>query len=80
MSTIFRFKRLRIAIYSNDHPPPHVHVIGPDREARIVIGDESKPPAVWDFYGFQRRELIQVLHEVARRQDELLTAWRTIHG
>jgi hypothetical protein len=34
-----------------------------------VIGDESKPPAVWDFYGFQRRELIQVLHEVARRQD-----------
>jgi hypothetical protein len=80
MGTVFRYKRLRITIYSNDHPPPHVHVIGPDREARIAIGDDSHPPEIMDFYGFPRRELIRVLYEVARRQDELLDAWRTIHG
>jgi Domain of unknown function (DUF4160) len=35
MPTILRIDGLRIAIYPNDHPPAHVHVIGADFE--IVI-------------------------------------------
>src|SRR5690348_10264802 len=44
MPTILRFRGLRVVIYFNDHHPPHVHVIGPGREARIALGDEREHP------------------------------------
>ena len=33
-------------IYSYDHRPPHVHVIGPGAEARIALGHEGERPWV----------------------------------
>ena len=29
MPTVLRIGGLRVVIYSNDHPPAHVHVLGP---------------------------------------------------
>jgi hypothetical protein len=80
MSTVLRYRNLRLAIYSNDHPPPHVHVLGPDGEARIAIGDDHTPPEIWDFHGMPVRQVIIALRQVARHQTELLAAWRKIHG
>ena len=28
-SAIYRFKGFRIALFYGDHPPPHVHLLGP---------------------------------------------------
>src|SRR5437879_7028977 len=42
MPTILRFRGLRVMIYSYDHRPPHVHVIGPGAEARIALGEEGE--------------------------------------
>jgi hypothetical protein len=33
MPTVLRIGALRVAIYPNDHPPPHVHVTGAKGEA-----------------------------------------------
>jgi hypothetical protein len=30
MPTVLRSGSLRVVIYPNDHPPAHVHVLGPD--------------------------------------------------
>jgi Domain of unknown function (DUF4160) len=76
MPTILRFDGLRIVIYPNDHPPAHVHVIGPDWE--VVI----------NLVGLQVREIICGGDREARRafglvqenQTMLMDAWRSIHG
>jgi hypothetical protein len=44
LSVTLRFRGLRVMIYSFDHRPPHVHVIGPGAEARIALGDEGERP------------------------------------
>jgi hypothetical protein len=79
MTTILRFRNLRFALYSNDHPPPHVHVIGPEGEARIAIGNDRARPEIMDFHGLTSRQVIAALHIVAKHQNELLDAWRRIH-
>jgi hypothetical protein len=43
MPTIKRIDGLRVMIYSNDHPPPHVHVIGADREAVFELHCPAGP-------------------------------------
>ena len=38
MPTIHRVRNIRIVIFTRDHPPAHVHVIGPDFELRLFLG------------------------------------------
>jgi Domain of unknown function (DUF4160) len=39
MPTIKDFGGCKIALYAEDHNPPHVHVIGPDFRAKVRIVD-----------------------------------------
>jgi hypothetical protein len=39
MPVIQRFDGFVIRMYFEDHNPPHVHVVGPDFEALVSIGD-----------------------------------------
>jgi hypothetical protein len=55
MATILRIRGLRVVIYVNDHYPPHVHVIGHGREARIALGDEREHPWLMTNEGLSRR-------------------------
>lgn len=80
MVTLFRVMGLRVVIYSNDHWPPHVHVIGPDREARIALGSAGQYPSVLTNEGLSRRQLAAALIEVERNSALLLQRWREIHG
>ena len=79
MPTILRFRGLRVMIYTNDHSPPHVHVIGPGAEARIALGDESERPWVMTNDGLSRRDVAEALAEIENR-DFLMQRWREIHG
>lgn len=36
-ASIHRFKNARIAIFFGDHPPPHVHLLGPGFKASIDV-------------------------------------------
>lgn len=80
MVTILRFRGLRVAIYANDHHPPHVHVIAPGTEARIALGDERHQPWLMTNEGLSRRDLARALIEVNDNRDLLLQRWREIHG
>jgi len=37
MLTVHRFDGLRFVIYSNDHDPAHIHVLGSGREAKVQL-------------------------------------------
>jgi hypothetical protein len=80
MLTILRFRGLRVMIYSYDHRPPHVHVIGPGAEARIALGEEGGRPWVITNDGLSRRHVVEALAEIERNRDFLIQRWREIHG
>jgi hypothetical protein len=80
MPTILRVRGLRIAIYSNDHWPPHVHVIGADGHARVELGDECEEPSVMDSCGLSRSDLAVALAEIMCSRELLRHRWREIHG
>ncbi|WP_366941778.1 DUF4160 domain-containing protein [Asticcacaulis sp.] len=42
-------RNIRIAIYTNDHPPPHVHALkGNEAEARFRLNCPQGPVELWD--------------------------------
>jgi len=74
--TVLRLDGLRVVIYPNDHPPAHVHVIGP---GWVVVVD-LLGPEVREVIGCNEREARRVLRLVADRQIMLVEAWRRYHG
>ncbi|EGY01898.1 hypothetical protein AZA_88333 [Nitrospirillum viridazoti Y2] len=76
MPTVLRLDGLRVVIYPNDHPPAHVHVLGPALAVVInLVGMELR-----EVIGCTEREARRILQLVAEHQEALLKEWRRIHG
>ncbi len=73
--TIIRPRNYRVIIFTNDHPPAHVHVRRAGNEARVGL----EPVVLLDNYGFSSREVKQILQIVRDNQTALLTSWDSIH-
>ena len=80
MATVFRLGGLRVVIYSNDHFPPHVHVIGAAAEAKIALGGDGKRASLVINNGLSRALLAVALSEIDRNEALLAQRWREIHG
>ena len=76
MPTVLRIGGLRVVIYPNDHPPAHVHVLGP---GWLVVINLSGPK-VRETINCSEREARSALRLIADHQAELMDAWRRIHG
>jgi len=79
MPTVLRFQGLRVVIYTNDHRPTHVHVIGRGREATFELHCPDGPVEVRENFGFSLKELRQILEALRENLGELCQAWRRIH-
>lgn len=77
MPTIFHHRGLRYQIYSQDHPPRHVHAKGAGCEARVLL---DEPIAVTRSAGFTPRQLSRIVEVVRSRADELKDAWHGLFG
>lgn len=80
MPTVFTVGNLRIVIYPNDHAPPHVHVVGPDGEAKVRIGGRRRHPSLISNNGLTARELARALVVIDENIEVLRQAWRQHHG
>jgi hypothetical protein len=69
--TIIRTGNLQIRVYPKDHNPPHVHVIGPDAEAKIRLHDLQ----CYYSKGFSKRALKQIKSYLKQNKKLLLEAW-----
>jgi hypothetical protein len=79
MATVVRIGKLRVMVYSRDHPPPHVHVIAPRGQAKIQVdGPEGHPGLKWTF-GLSRREIAQALAAVEDHRELILAEWERVH-
>ncbi len=79
MITVHREAGLRFIIFTDDHEPAHVHVLG-DGSAKINLkGATGRPELVWSD-GFKAGDLRKVMRIVAERQTAMLERWEEIHG
>ena len=76
MPTVLRIDGLRVVIYPNDHPPAHVHVLGPG----WVVVINLILPEIREAIGCDEREARRVLRLIADHQVALMDAWRRFHG
>ncbi len=79
MPTVLREANLRVVIYTDDRPPPHVHVFG-DGETKIAFVGQDGAAEVVRIVGADRRESRRALDIVREKRDYLLERWRDIHG
>jgi hypothetical protein len=79
MPTIVRTGSLRIVIYLNDHPPPHVHVIG-DGQAIFSLNCPDGPPLLEENFGLPNQRLSHATTEIAANLATLCSEWKRIHG
>ena len=80
MPTVLRSHGFVVRIYTDDHAPAHVHVVQAEHEVIINLGDASTKPWVRENKGMRRQVMREALQIVAEHQDDLLEAWRRIHG
>lgn len=79
MVTVLRAHGLRVVIFTNDHPPAHVHVFG-DGEAKIdLLGADGTPELIWAD-AMSRSEIRRALRIVTEQQAFLRARWEDIHG
>jgi hypothetical protein len=79
MATILRLDGLRVVIYSNDHSPEHVHVIGADREAVFELHCPEGPVTLRESFGFKTRQLRRLIEQLNAELLQLCSAWERIH-
>jgi len=79
--TILTLRNIRIAIYSNDHPPPHVHAIKPDgARAKFDLNCPAGPVKLVEQAGFRAADVAEVGNAVAADLPAIREKWRAIHG
>jgi hypothetical protein len=69
--TVFRTRSYRIVIFPKDHRPAHVHVLGPDAEAKFDINTLE----CLSNQGFTSRALRTIREYLESRQTRLLEIW-----
>jgi hypothetical protein len=76
--TVLTVRNIRVAIYSNDHPPPHVHAVRRDG-ARATFGLNG-PVVLPGQAGFRAADIAEVGRAVAAELPAVCAKWRAIHG
>jgi hypothetical protein len=80
MPTILPIGGLRVTIYPNDHPPPHVHVIGARGEAVFLLNCPGGPPVLRESFGFHGPEIRRIAANLLAHIRTPCTAWESIRG
>jgi hypothetical protein len=79
MATL-RYNGFQLRIYSNDHPPPHVHVIQGNGELRIMLGDDDNDAYIEKILSpMKRTDARNALQAVRVNKKLLLEKWRAIY-
>jgi hypothetical protein len=79
MVVIHRAHGYRFVIYTSDHEPAHVHVVGPGQAKINLLGPGGAPMIVFSV-GIKRADLRRLLAEVEEQRGRLLENWERIHG
>jgi Domain of unknown function (DUF4160) len=80
MPTVFRQEGFDFMIYTDDHPPAHVHVFKAEGEVIINLGDNETRVSVRENNRMSNRNERRAVVIAGYKQVYLLARWRGIHG
>ena len=81
MPTVLRLRKVRVVIYPNDHPPPHVHAVrANEARAKFVLNCPEGPVALLEQTGFKPAEIQAIGAAIAADLAAICERWRNIHG
>jgi hypothetical protein len=80
MPTVLWLGNLRVMIRTNDHSPPHVHVVGNAHEAKFALNCPRGPVTLVENYGFSLSEVTRIKQGTQKNVVVLCNAWEKIHG
>ena len=68
MPTVHNIRNIRVAVYTNDHPPPHVHAVKPGGgRAKYELNCPDGPVRLVEQVGFNRGDVGKVGISIAKR-------------
>jgi Domain of unknown function (DUF4160) len=70
----------RVVIFTNDHRPPHVHVIGPEESARFELLCDLGSVKLMDNINFTLSKLQVIEIYLIKHIAHLCIEWERIHG
>ena len=79
MVVVHRAHGFRFVIYTHDHEPAHVHIVGRSSPRSTCLGPDGRPEVV-DVRGITRADLRRLFAEVTERRDQFMREWERIHG
>jgi hypothetical protein len=74
------FKGWRIVIFTNDHRPPHVHLIGPEESARFELLCDLGQVKLMDSIDFKLAQLQRIEGYLLNHIAHLCSEWERIPG
>ena len=80
MPTILKIRSWRVVIYTNDHRPPHVHVIGTAEHARFELLCDLKRVRLMSTIRFSASQLALIENQLVINLVQLCSEWGRIHG
>lgn len=80
MGTLLRIGNWRVMIYTLDHAPAHVHIVGADGRAKIALNCPNGPVIPIDCRGIDTVSLKRILPFLEKELPRLCQAWRSTHG
>ena len=79
MVVVHRAHGFRFVIYTDDHEPAHVHIVGAGLAKVHLLGPSGRPE-VMDVRGIKRSDMRRLYGEVEERREEFIREWERIHG
>lgn len=76
MPTVLRVKGYRFIIFTNDHPPAHVHVKQAEGGAKLDLD----PVQIVEYFELNQRQLREILEIVEENRELLLEKWQELQG
>lgn len=76
MPVVMRIAGYCVVIFSNDHRPPHVHIIGADGQAVVSL---ETAPCLLRLEGMSDREGLKLAKAISPHVQTLLKEWEAIH-
>ncbi len=73
------FKGWRVVIYTNDHRPPHVHVVGAEEHARFELLCDLRQVQLMSNIGFALSQLKHIERYLLNNIAHLCNEWGRIH-
>ena len=80
MVVVHRAHGFRVIIYTQDHEPAHVHIVGAEGRAKINLLGPNGHPEVVNVVGIKRSDMRRLLTEVTEHRDRFMREWERIHG